>query len=75
MVILVESQLHKDDWPVGVIKDCRTEIDGLVRTVVVRTNKGDVLRDIRKICLLEGENHTGKADATDQAIPMAADTR
>ena len=55
MMIVPESST-RDRWPLGVIVGCEQSADGLVRTVTIKTRNGEVKRDIRKICLLEGSH-------------------
>ena len=56
VVLLAGDTRHRNEWPIGVVKECCMEPDGLVRTVRVKTSNGDVIRDIRNVCLLEGDD-------------------
>ncbi len=54
-VVLVSGETPKyKNWPLGIIVDVHADEDGHVRTVQVRTREGIVVRDIRRLCLLEG---------------------
>ena len=56
VVMIAPDSSTRDRWPLGVIVGCEQSADGLVRTVTIKTRNGKVKRDIRKVCLLEG-NH------------------
>ena len=56
VVLLAEEKSCRNDWPIGIVTECITDPDALVRTVKVKTSTGEHLRDIRKICLLEGDD-------------------
>jgi hypothetical protein len=64
VVLIVSDALPRDRWPLGRIVSCRTDSDGLVRTVQLKTKNGVIERDIRKLCLLEGVG-VGSDPATD----------
>lgn len=54
-LVLVTSEITpRNQWPLGVIVDCKPSKDLLVRQVTVRTRGGNIQRDVRKLCLLEG---------------------
>ena len=56
-VVLVATELGaKDDWPLGRISVTYSGADGLVRKVDVNTPRGELHRDVTKVCLLEGFN-------------------
>ncbi|VDP93917.1 unnamed protein product [Echinostoma caproni] len=61
IVLLADERLRRDEWPLAIIEECLPDEDGLVRTVKVRTAAGETLRDIRRICYLEGD----EAEATE----------
>ncbi|MBM6549342.1 DDE-type integrase/transposase/recombinase, partial [Streptococcus dysgalactiae subsp. equisimilis] len=54
VVLVVSENVRKDSWPLGVVVKCQIDEDGLVRTVDLRTSRGIMTRDVRKVCLLEG---------------------
>ena len=55
VVLLVDEQLSREQWPLGVVEEAKSDADGLVRTVSVRTKAGVVMRDVRKVCWLESD--------------------
>ena len=55
MVLIADERCQRNEWPLGVIKECHAGDDGLVRTVTVKTSQGDVMRDVRRVCFLEGD--------------------
>ena len=44
----------KNEWPLGRVLKTLVGEDGQTRLVEVKTAKGVLLRDIRRLCLLEG---------------------
>ena len=63
IVLVVSENCPREHWPLGIIEDCHVDSDGAVRTVKVRTRDNILLRDVRKICLLEGfEEEAGWPD-------------
>lgn len=54
IVIVVSSGLSRDQWPLGIVVGSEIGLDGLVRTVEVKTKSGILRRDVRHVCLLEG---------------------
>ena len=42
------------NWPIAIVTVVFTQDDDLVRDVMVKTSKGLLRRDVRKLCLLEG---------------------
>ena len=56
VVLIVSEALSRDSWPLGIVDRCIPGSDGLVRTVDIRTSTGVIRRDIRKVCLLEGDS-------------------
>ena len=53
LVLVLERQLPRNEWPVGRVVEVRPGMDGLVRAARVRTKEGELLRPITKLCLLE----------------------
>mgnify|MGYP005980598039 FL=1 len=49
-VLLKEENLHPLCWKMGVIKEVYPGKDGTVRTVIVKTNSGEVSRAVNRIC-------------------------
>ena len=61
-MLIANTALHRDLWPLGQVSKAIVDVDNCVRTVYVRTQLGEVLRDVRHICLLEaGSNCEDKA--------------
>ena len=56
MVLLCKEKIGRGHWSKGVVEEIYPGSDGLVRKVSVRTVHGIVIRDIRSLCLLEGED-------------------
>ena len=56
VVLLIDEQITREKWPLGVVDTCEVSTDGAVRGVVVRTKDGSLRRDIRKLCLIEGSD-------------------
>ena len=54
LVLLLDSGASRGLWPKARVEKVFPGKDGLVRTVQVRTSDGSYMRDIRKLCLLEG---------------------
>ena len=53
LVLLIDPNTHRGEWPKGVISTVYPDKKGIVRQVCVRTRNGYFDRDIRKVCLLE----------------------
>ncbi|CAL8088051.1 unnamed protein product [Calicophoron daubneyi] len=55
-VVLVANEAStKNQWPLGRVVKAHVSEDGQTRMVEVRTAKGVLLRDVRRLCLLESE--------------------
>ena len=51
----MDESLPRGQWPKAVVVEKLLDHGGLVRRVRLRTSDGTIfLRDIRKLCLLEG---------------------
>ena len=82
-VVLVASEnIPKSIWPLGFVVSAHVDPDGLVRTVSVRTKDGVIIRDIRKLCLLEGAQEDLRSDSSSETdalggrwAPGLADSR
>ncbi|CAH8681695.1 unnamed protein product [Schistosoma rodhaini] len=53
LVMICSEFSEKNKWPLGLVQRVLPSKDGLVRQVELRTRKGILVRDIRKLCLLE----------------------
>ena len=55
LVLIIDESTRRGQWPKALVLDVMPDNHGLVRRVRVRTaDARDLVRDIRKICLLEG---------------------
>ena len=52
LVLVVDADVQRGRWPKGLIEEVFPDTEGIVRRVTVRTAREQ--RDVRKICLLEG---------------------
>ena len=55
LVLLLDERLCREQWPLGIVEEVYPDKNGRVRQVLVRTSKSKFKRDIRKLCLLEGD--------------------
>ncbi|MEL7342708.1 MAG: hypothetical protein AAGM67_19645, partial [Bacteroidota bacterium] len=53
IVLVTDETMPRGSWPLGRILEVKAGRDGLVRTVIVKTMKTQLVRPISKICLLE----------------------
>lgn len=56
IVLVVEQNIPRGDWPLGRVIEVNRGRDGLVRSVRVKTVKNILARPINKLCLLEAAN-------------------
>ena len=56
LVLIIREQSRRGQWPKGIIKETYPGPDGVVRSARVRTESSLIVRDIRKLCLLEGSD-------------------
>ena len=55
LVLVMDESTKRGQWPKALVQDVMPDSNGLVRRVRLRTADAQILiRDIRKICLLEG---------------------
>jgi len=54
VVLIKDENTKRSCWPKGVVESVVPGPDGLVRRARIRTARGLLDRDIRKLCLLEG---------------------
>ncbi|VDP05384.1 unnamed protein product [Schistosoma mattheei] len=54
LVLVIGDTYARNNWPKGLVVSIDPGEDGLARQAKIRTSKGIIIRDIRKICLLEG---------------------
>ena len=56
VVLMIDEATSRGKWPKAIVVEVLPDNKGLVRRVCVQTADGSILRrDIRKLCLLEGE--------------------
>ena len=53
LVLIMDENLPRGHWRKGLVVDSYEDKEGCVRRVALRTENGVLLRDIRKVCLLE----------------------
>ena len=53
LVLMLQDNMPRNNWPLGLITEAYPGPDGLVRTVQVKTQTGIFKRSVDKICLLE----------------------
>ena len=56
LVLIIGEQSRSGQWPKGIIEETYPGPDGVVRSARVRTESSSIIRDIRKLCLLEGSD-------------------
>ena len=62
VVLLVDEAAPREVWPLGVVTECPSGSDGLSRRVAVKTAaQKEVVKDIRKVVLLEREGEGGSS--------------
>lgn len=62
LVLLSDANAPRGKWSKAVVIDVVHSSDGLVREAVLKTNKGEIRRDIRSLCRLEGEYNRSEDD-------------
>ena len=61
LVLIINEQTKRGHWPKAIVQEVMPDSNGLVRRVRVRTaDSRNLMRDIRKICLLEGSMEDGE---------------
>ena len=56
LVLIQTDNTPRSHWPLGRIKETHPRVNGLVRTVTVKTLRSKLLRPAQKLCLLEKGN-------------------
>jgi len=54
LVLVVDKDVQRGRWPTGLVEEVFPDTEGIVHRVTGRTANGTYQRDVRKICLLEG---------------------
>ena len=52
-VVLIQGEGPRLDWPLGVVVDILQSRDGLTRTVLLKTAKGEIVRPVQRLHNLE----------------------
>jgi hypothetical protein len=58
VVLVVTESSARAGWPLGRIVEVYPGLDGMIRKAAVKSNGVTLLRDVRKLCLLEGTIET-----------------
>ena len=53
VVLVIGEKSYRGQWPKALIEEVHKDKDGFVRSVRLRTSSQSLVRDIRKLCLLE----------------------
>lgn len=53
VVLVVDENSPRGEWPVGRITEVFPGPDGVVRSARVKTRRGEYVRPVMKLCLLE----------------------
>lgn len=62
LVMVINNNVPRNTWPLGVVVETFKGNDSLVRSVKVKTKDGVYVRPIHKICLLEGREFLSETD-------------
>ncbi|VDP87647.1 unnamed protein product [Echinostoma caproni] len=73
ILLLADERLRRGGWPLAVVKECLLDENRLVRTVKVKTAAGETLRDIRRICYLEGGEAEPTGNPSSGVIPRVSE--
>ncbi|OON16428.1 hypothetical protein X801_07762 [Opisthorchis viverrini] len=55
VVLVVSDGVQRKMFSLGIVTSCEVGSDGIVRTGSAKTATGTIRRDIRRLCLLEGD--------------------
>ena len=61
-MIIKETGLVRNKWPLGRITEVFPGRDGRIRSARIRTATGEFHRPISQICLLEGDNKNAQTN-------------
>ena len=53
LVLVTQSSVPRNQWPLGLVMKSKSGSDGLVRSVEIKTATGTYERPVTKLCLLE----------------------
>ena len=54
IVLITDLKAYRNVWPLGIVVDARPDVDGLVRTVKMKSGGKEITRATNKVVLLEG---------------------
>ena len=66
VVLISEDNVSRGKWPMGGVEKLFPGKDGLVRTVELKTQKGNLCRLIQRLHRLEASNHSLSAECYDE---------
>jgi hypothetical protein len=55
VVLITDIKTYRNFWPLGIIIEAKSDDDGLVRKIKLRSQGKELLRATNKIVLLEGD--------------------
>ena len=61
VVIVSNDGISRTRWPLGRVIEVHPGDDNLVRTANIKTSKGIIQRDVRKLCIIEGTDEYPQA--------------
>ena len=56
LVLIIGKQSRRGQWPKGIIEETYPGPDGMAHSARVQTESSSIVRNIRKLCLLEGSD-------------------
>ena len=68
IVLLMDKQQEKSQWPLARVTRIMPGSDGLVRTVEVKTATGTYIRPIQRLCMLEEAAVKAEAKDTEATV-------
>ena len=57
IVLVVDPNTPRENWPLGHISEVYPGPDGVVRSALVKMQHTELIRPVTKLCLLEEEQH------------------
>jgi hypothetical protein len=55
LVLIVDENAPRGSWRKGLVEEVYEDREGCVRRAKIRIEDGHLIRDVRKLCLLEEE--------------------
>ena len=53
LVLVADDSTSRNKWPLARVKQTYTGKDGVVRTVLLKYGKGELIRPVKRVCVLE----------------------